>query len=162
SGAWVYHNILIEGQPPVAQGEEPEIDSRSVMGDYFRTMQIPLSAGRDFNTLDRPDSPLVGVLNQAAATNFFPKESPIGKRVRWARDPGPPHRITIIGVVGDVHHFGLDEKEDSAIYTLYSQSNQEWKRWMTLVVRTQQDAASVTRAAKNVVWSVDTAIPVSK
>ena len=161
SGAWVYHNIVIEGRPAAA-GDEPEIDSRSVMGDYFRTMQIPLRAGRDFSALDRPDSPPVGILNRAAARNFFPNEDPVGKRVRWARDEGPPRWITIVGVVGDVHHFGLDEKEDSAIYTLYSQSNQEWKRWMTLVVRTQQDTASVARAAKNVVWSVDPAIPVSK
>jgi putative ABC transport system permease protein len=162
SGDWVYHNFVIEGRPPLAAGDEPEIDSRSVMGDYFRTMQIPLRAGRDFTAQDRAGTQLVGILNQAAVRNFFPREDPVGKRIRWAREPGPPQWITIVGVAGDVHHFGLDEKEDSALYSLYEQSNQPWKRWMTMVVRTHQDPASLVRAAKNVVWSVDPGIPVSK
>jgi len=162
SGAWVYHNIVIEGQPPIPPGEEPEIDSRSVMGDYFRTMQISLRAGRDFTSQDHAGSQLVGIVNQAAVRKFFPKENPVGQRIRWAKEPGEFKWITIVGVVGDVHHFGLDEEEDVALYTLYSQSFQPWKRWMTIVIRTHQDPAVLVQAAKNVVWSVDAAIPVSK
>jgi putative ABC transport system permease protein len=162
SGDWVYHNFAIEGRPPLPQGEEPEIDSRSVMGDYFRTMQIPLRAGRDFTSQDHEGTQLVGIVNEAAVRKFFPKENPVGQRIRWAREPGEFKWITIVGVVGDVHHFGLDEDEDVALYTLYSQSFQPWKRWMTLVVRSRQDPAALVKAAKNVVWSVDGGIPVSK
>ncbi len=162
SGAWVYHNIAIDGQPPVAPGEEPEIDSRSVMGDYFRTMEIPLLAGRDFASQDHDGTPLVGIVNEAAMRKFFPKQNPVGQRIRWAKEPGEFKWITIVGVVGDVHHFGLDEQEDVALYTLYSQSFQPWKRWMAVVIRSQQDPAALVRAAKNVVWSVDADIPVSK
>ena len=162
SGAWVYHNIAIDGQPPVAPGEEPEIDSRSVMGDYFRTMEIPLLAGRDFTSQDHDGTPLVGIVNEAAMRKFFPKQNPVGQRIRWAKEPGEFKWITIVGVVGDVHHFGLDEQEDVALYTLYSQSFQPWKRWMAVVIRSQQDPAALVRAAKNVVWSVDADIPVSK
>jgi putative ABC transport system permease protein len=162
SGAWVYHNFAIEGRPPLPQGEEPEIDSRSVMGDYFQTMQIPLRAGRDFTSQDHEGTQLVGVVNEAAVRKFFPKENPVGQRVRWAREPGEFKWITIVGVVGDVHHFGLDEQEDVALYTLYSQSFQPWKRWMSLVIRSGQEPAALVKAAKNVVWSADAGIPVSK
>jgi putative ABC transport system permease protein len=162
SGDWVYHNFAIEGRPPLAEGDEPEIDSRSVLGDYFRTMQIPLRSGRDFTAQDHEGSQLVGIVNQAAMRKFFPKENPVGQRIRWAREPGDFKWITIVGVVGDVHHFGLDEDEDSALYTLYSQSFQPWKRWMTVVIRTQQEPATLMKVAKNVVWSVDGDIPISK
>jgi putative ABC transport system permease protein len=162
SGAWVYHNFAIEGRLPVPTGEEPEIDSRSVMGDYFRTMQIPLLAGRDFTPQDREGTQLVGIVNEAAAQKFFPKENPVGQRIRWAKEPGEFKWFTIVGVVGDVRHFGLDQQEDVALYTLYSQSFQPWKRWMTIVIRSQQDPAALVKAAKNVIWSVDGAIPVSK
>ena len=162
SGDWLNHNFVIEGRPPLAEGDEPEIDSRSVLGDYFRTMQIPLRFGRDFTAQDHEGSQLVGIVNQAAVRKFFPKENPVGQRIRWAREPGDFKWITIVGVAGDVHHFGLDEDEDSAIYTLYSQSFQPWKRWMTVVIRTQQEPATLMKVAKNVVWSVDGDIPISK
>jgi putative ABC transport system permease protein len=162
SGAWVYHNIAIDGQPPVPAGEEPEIDSRSVLGDYFRTMEIPLHAGRNFTSQDHEGTPLVGIVNEAAARKFFPKQNPVGQRVRWAKEPGEFKWITIVGVVGDVHHFGLDEQEDVALYTLYSQSFQPWKRWMAVVIRSQQDPSALVRAAKAVVWSIDGDIPISK
>jgi putative ABC transport system permease protein len=162
SGDFVYHNFAIEGRPPLPEGEEPEIDSRSVLGDYFRTMGIPLRAGRDFTSQDREETQLVGIVNEAAVRKFFPKENPVGQRIRWAREPGEYKWITIVGVVGDVRHFGLDEQEDVALYTLYSQSFQPWKRWMTLVARSHQDPASLVKATKSVVWSVDSEIPVSK
>jgi putative ABC transport system permease protein len=162
SGAWVYHNIAIDGQPPVPAGEEPEIDSRSVLGDYFRTMEIPLHDGRNFTSQDHEGTPLVGIVNEAGARKFFPQQNPVGQRVRWAKEPGEFKWITIVGVVGDVHHFGLDEQEDVALYTLYSQSSQPWKRWMAVVIRSPQDPSALVRAAKAVVWSIDGDIPISK
>src|SRR4029077_18372093 len=80
SGAWVYHNIAIDGQPPVAPGEDPEIDSRSVMGEYFSTMEIALLAGRDFPSQDHDGTPLVGMVNEAAMVEFYPNQTPVGQR----------------------------------------------------------------------------------
>ena len=162
SGAWVFHNFVIEGRPPLPSGQEPEIDSRSVMGDYFSVMQIPVRAGRDFTVQDREGSPLVAMVNQAAVRKFFSNQNPVGQRLRWAREPGDFKWFTIIGVVGDVHHFGLDEEEEAAVYTLYSQSFQPWKRWMTLVIRSGQEPAALVQSAKRAVWSVDAEIPLSK
>jgi len=160
SGYSLNHDFLIEGRPPIAPGDEPSLETRSVMGDYFHTMQIPLRAGRDFGPQDFADKePLVGIANDAMVRQYFQNEDPLGKRVRWARDP-EIHWMTIIGVVGDVKHFGLDLPEQPGFYSPYTQAD-PWKRWMTLVVRTQSDPATMTRAVEEQIWKVDPQLPVT-
>jgi putative ABC transport system permease protein len=161
-GSSLMHNFAIEGRE-VAVGDEPELFSRSVGGDYFRVMHIPLRAGRDLSPRDTAGAPLVGVVNESFAREYFPNASPVGARVRWVRMEGPPQWITVVGVVGDVKHFGLDQPEASAIYTPYAQSQQVWKRWMYLAVRSDAvDPSALVGAVKARVWSVDSQIPMTK
>jgi putative ABC transport system permease protein len=161
SGDWLDHDFLIEGRPPIAPGDEPSLQSRSVLGDYFETMQIPLQSGRGFAPQDFADkAPLVGIGNAALVRQYFPNEDPIGKRLRWARDP-EIHWITIVGIVGDVKHFGLDLPEQPGLYSPYTQA-QPWKRWMTVVARTQSDPAGMAQAVKEQVWKVDSQLPLTK
>ena len=91
---------------------------------------------------------------------YFRDEDPIGKRVRWARDP-EIHWITIVGVVGDVKHFGLDVPELPGLYSPYTQIN-PWKRWMTFVARTQSDPTVMGQAIKQQIWKVDPQLPISR
>ena len=161
SGDSLDHDFLIDGRPPIAPGDEPSLETRSVMGDYFRTMQIPLRAGRGFGPQDFADkAPLVGIANEALVRQYFPGEDPLGKRIRWARDP-EIHWITIVGVVGDIKHFGLDLPELPGLYSPYPQAA-PWKRWMSLVARTQSDPAGMTQAVKEQVWRVDSQLPLTK
>jgi putative ABC transport system permease protein len=125
-------------------------------------MRIPIQTGRSFTVQDRENMPLVGVVNQAMVRKFFPGQNPVGARVRWARMDGPPQWITIVGVAGDVRHFGLDHDDEPAVYTPYPQLMQSWKRWMTLVVRTKESPATLIKTAKQVIWSVDDQIPIAK
>jgi putative ABC transport system permease protein len=131
------------------------------MGDYFGAMRIPLGAGRDFTAEDREGAPLVGIVNESFARTYFPGASPLGARFRWAREEGPPHWITIVGVVGDVRHFGLEQPDEPAVYLPYAQSLQPWKRWMDIVVRSPDDVAAITAIAKREVRKVDALVPVS-
>jgi putative ABC transport system permease protein len=161
SGDSLDHNFLIDGRPPIAPGDEPSLETRSVLGDYFRTMQIPLRAGRDFGPQDFADkAPLVGIANEALVRQYFPGEDPLGKRIRWARDP-ETRWITIVGVVGDIKHFGLDLPELPALYSPYPQAA-PWKRWMSIVARTQSDPAGMAHAVKEQVWKVDSQLPLTK
>lgn len=160
SGDWLTHDFLVEGQQ-LSVGDEPDVQTLSVEGDYFRVMGIPLLSGRDFTRQDNENTPLVGVVNQSLARRFFKEENPLGKRVRWARRD-PNNWITIIGVVGDIKHLGLDDGETPALYTPYPQAGVAWKRWMNLVVRSESDAASLAGAIKSRVWRVDGRIPVTK
>ena len=115
SGDSLDHDFLIENRPPIAPGDEPSLETRSILGDYFHAMKIPLRLGRDFEPLDFADNaPLVGIANDAMVRQYFANEDPLGKRVRWARDP-ELHWMTIVGVVGDVKHFGLDLPEEPAL-----------------------------------------------
>jgi putative ABC transport system permease protein len=161
SGDSLNHDFLIENRPPIAPGDEPSVETRSVLGDYFKVMQIPLKQGRDFGPQDFDDhAPLVGVANDALVQQYFPSEDPVGKRVRWARNP-ENEWITIVGVAGDVKHFGLDLPELPALYTPYTQIN-PWKRWMSIAARTSSDAAGTAQSLKQEIWKVDAQLPVTR
>jgi putative ABC transport system permease protein len=161
SGESLDHDFLIQGRPPIAPGDEPSLETRSVMGDYFHVMNIPLRKGRDFQRQDFDDNaPLVGIVNDEMVRQYFPNENPLGQRVRWARD-STVQWIEIVGVVGDVKHFGLDLPELPALYSPYTQTN-SWKRWMTFAVRTQSDPAAMEQAVKKEIWKVDSQLPITR
>jgi len=161
SGDSLNHDFVIDGRPPIAPGDEPSLESRSIMGNYFHTMQIPLRRGRDFGPPDFEDkAPLVGIVNDAMVRQYFPNEDPLGKRVRFVRSP-QVEWITIVGVVGDVKHFGLDLPEQPGLYSPYPQAN-AWKRWMAIVVRSQSDPAGMAASVKQQIWKVDAQLPVTK
>jgi putative ABC transport system permease protein len=161
SGDALNHDFLVENRPPIAPGDEPSVETRSVLGDYFKVMQIPLQRGRDFGAPDFDEkAPRVGLANEALVRQYFQNEDPLGKRVRWARNP-ETEWITIVGVVGDVKHFGLDLPEQPALYTPYTQIN-PWKRWMSIAARTQGDAGGTAQALKQEIWKVDSQLPVTK
>jgi putative ABC transport system permease protein len=157
----VDHGFVIYGHPPVAVGGEPDVQTLSVMGDYFRVMQIPLRAGRDFTPLDREGQPLVAIVNEEMVRQFFPHENPIGARIHWARDTEPPQWMTVIGVVGDVKQSGLDQPVDPAAYTPFPQSSEIWRSWMTLAIRPRDASSGLIEEVKKQVWSLDSRIPVS-
>ena len=162
SGRDLHHDFLIDGRPPITPGEEPSLYSRNVMGAYFKTMGIAIVAGRDLTTDDRAGRPMVGLINEAMAREYFQGASPIGERIRWARGEGPPQWIEIVGVAADVKHFGLDNAEQPAIYWPYAQSTQPWKRWMQIVVSTEGDPQAAIAGIKRQIWSVDPQVPITK
>ncbi|HLZ39922.1 MAG TPA: ABC transporter permease [Candidatus Sulfotelmatobacter sp.] len=160
-GNYVGHGFVIDGHPPVAVGGEPDVQTLSVMGDYFRVMQIPLRAGRDFTPLDREGQPLVAIVSEEVVREFFPHENPIGARIHWARETEPPQWMTVIGVVADVKHSGLDQPVDPAVYTPFPQSNEIWRSFMTLAIRTGAVSSGLVEEVKKQVWSLDSRIPVN-
>ncbi|MFL6595784.1 MAG: ABC transporter permease [Chthoniobacterales bacterium] len=160
-GSALNHNFIIEGREPIAKGEEPELYNRSIAGDYFKVLGIPLLRGRVLTPQDRASAPLVGVINDSMARQYFREQDPIGARIRWARNEGVTW-ITIVGVVGNVRHFGLAQPEEPAIYTPYAQSGQEWKRWSEFVVRTNDSSDATIAQLKRAMWKVDPLIPIAK
>jgi len=159
-GNYVGHRLVIDGRPPVAVGSEPLVQTLSVMGDYFHVMQIPLRAGREFIPSDREGQPLVAIVNEEIVREFFPREDPIGVRICWAGDLGPPRWMTVIGVVADVKHSGLNQPTDPAVYTPFSQSDERWRRFMTLVIRARDASPGLVAEVKKQIWSLDAQIPV--
>ncbi|HTS12626.1 MAG TPA: ABC transporter permease [Candidatus Limnocylindrales bacterium] len=161
SGSEVTHSLAIDGRPPVAEGDEPDVDTFCVMGDYFGVMRIPLRAGRDLTPMDREDQPLVAVINEALARQFFVGQNPIGQRIRWAREK-TPRWMTIVGVVADVKQYSLAEPAFPAVFTPFAQTNEAWRRWMSVVVRAPGSFASVVPGVKRAIWSLDSQIPLNR
>ena len=159
SGNFVDHRVVFDGRPTPAVGTEPEVQTLSVMGDYFRVMQIPIRAGRDFLPTDREGQPLVAVVNEAFVRQHLPGQNPIGLRIDWTNEP---HKwMTIVGVAADVKYSGLNQPVDPAVYAPFSQNDEAWRRWMTLVIKTRAPIAGLVEDVKKRVWNMDSQIPVS-
>jgi putative ABC transport system permease protein len=158
---YVDPRVVVDGGPPVAAGAEPRAQTNSVMGNYFHVMQIPIRAGREFTPMDREGQPLVAIVNEEFVKERLPHRNPIGARIDWTRAPEPQRWMTIVGVAADVKDSSLGEPADPAVYTPFSQSEQAWRRWMTLVLRTSGPVPGLVDEVKKQVWSVDSQIPVS-
>jgi putative ABC transport system permease protein len=161
AGNYVGHRVVIDGQPTRAVGSEPEVQTLSVMGKYFGVMQIPVRAGRDFSPMDREGQPRVAIVNETFARQLLPSQNPVGTRIDWARSNEPHEWMTIIGVAGDVKHSGLNQPVDPAVYAPFSQNDEAWRKFMTLVIRTRVPVAGLVEDVKKQVWSLDSQIPVS-
>jgi putative ABC transport system permease protein len=161
AGNYVGHRVVIDGQPTRAVGTEPAVQTLSVMGDYYGVMQIPIRSGRDFRAMDREGQPRVAIVNETFVRQLLPGLDPIGTRIDWTRSNDPHEWMTIIGVAGDVKHSGLNQPVDPAVYAPYSQNDEAWRKFMTLVIRTRVPEAGVVEDVKKQVWSLDSQIPVS-
>jgi putative ABC transport system permease protein len=161
AGNYVGHRVVIDGQPTPAVGTEPEVQTLSVMGNYFGVMQIPIPSGRDFRAMDREQQPRVAIVNEAFVRQLLPGQNPIGTRIDWARSDEPHEWMTIIGVAGDVKHSGLNQPVDPAVYAPFSQNDEAWRNFMTLVIRTRVPVAGLVEDVKKQVWTLDSQIPVS-
>src|SRR5262245_33796074 len=118
----------IEGRPPFEPGNQPMIEINLISHDYFQTMGLQMRAGRPFTAQDGSEAPQVAIINETLARRFFPNDNPIG---RWLL-PLHTKAKTIVGVVGDTRHLGLDQEVQPEIYAPYLQEpNYE----MRLVVR---------------------------
>ena len=106
-------------------------------------MGIPILKGREFTRQDTVSAPGVIVINETMARAFWPKEDPVGRAIRLGGSDGP--RLTVVGVVGDVHYLGLDAPVRRQFFRPYTQAG--WPV-MTIVVRTAGAPAHVHRAGQ--------------
>ena len=125
--------------------------------DYFRTVGIPLIAGRSFDRRDVEGAPPVIVINDSLARAHFGSESPIGRRLRL--DRGSPLNAEVVGVVGDVREIALRVPPGPGIYAPKTQ--QPWLRHETrdLVIRTGADAAALAPALAAVLRDLEPDMP---
>ena len=148
------NTFRVEGAPEPPVARRPEAIMRGVGGEYFRTLGIPLVAGRGFTPRDDSTSAPVLVINQTLARRFFPGGSAVGRPIRFYAFP--ESRWTIVGVVGDVKAGGLDAAVPPAVY--YSHLQLAENR-MNLVVRGRVDPGVLLAAIRRAVAELDPGIP---
>jgi putative ABC transport system permease protein len=148
-----------EGAPTPAAVADLNVAINPVTPDYFRTLGIPLLAGRTFTDGDIPGAPAVAVVSRKVARLFFPGIDPVGKRIRLDIDLGPdvPRTRVIAGVVGDVHQEGLALEDAPAVYLPHRQVPYPK---MSLLVRTAGDPLALGGAVRATLRDLDHDVPV--
>jgi putative ABC transport system permease protein len=155
SGNWDRLPIYPEGQL-IAEGEAQDTEEYMVNTDYFGALRIPLREGRLFGAEDRAGAQPAVVINETTARRYWPNESPVGKRIKIG-DPTNAW-LNVVGVVGDVRHYGLDKPANMQVYLPHQQKPSQQ---MTIVVRSSSaDAESQINAVRAQVWAVDKDQPV--
>jgi putative ABC transport system permease protein len=142
----------VEGQPLPPNAARPVAETRSASPGYFGAMRIPLRMGRPLDAHDYSSQTIV--VNEAFAQRFWPGSDPIGKRINMCWNGPKPCWLTIVGVVGNVHQYGLEGAPTLDIY--YSQG---WPRYT--VIRTASDPAALAQAAIGEIHKFDPTLPVT-
>ncbi len=156
SGSNTDSSFIIEGQDPKATGAFPDEEIRDVTPDYFRVLQTPLLKGRFFTDADTADSPPVVIVNQAFVKKYFRDGEALGKRI--SRDDEKPIWATIVGVVADIKHRGLDIPAQPEYYLPHTQAQD---REMVLAVRSEQDARTLATTIRDELRNIDPDIPLA-
>jgi len=129
--------------------------------DYFKTLKIPLRAGRDFDGRDRVGTPMVAIVNQAFARRFVNGANPVGRRLWIAATPGSPDtQYEIVGLVGDTKYEDLREEFGPIVYYAAAQ-DADAGAGAHLLIRSSLDQPQTIAAVKNVLNEINPAITVS-
>ena len=157
-GSNANRGFSIEGKT-LPQGQSPSAAYRVTCPGYFAALGIPIVRGRDFDARDTTESPGVLIINEEMARQYWPGEDPVGRRIRTDRlEAGSPFK-TVVGVVANVKHFGLDRPVRREVFRPYSQ-----RAWpvMTIAAKTAADPATYTSAVRSALQRIDPDLPVAR
>ena len=152
-------SFSIDEHPPLPPEQKPGASINQVSADYFRTIGIPLRAGRFFTDRDVKGAQPVVIIDETLAQRYFPGEDPIGKHINgeFSRGAGNTSR-EIVGVVGGAKYWTLSQEPNPHMYFSYLQEN--W--WsMTLVVRAQSgEPMKLAAPIRGVLTAIDKNQPI--
>ena len=138
---------------PKPRGEEITVDLYVTTPGYLQAMEIPLLSGRMITDQDTKDSPNVALINKTMATQLWPNEVPLGKRIKFpGSDKNPQPWRTIVGTVSDVSQYALDKTPPMQIYLPHNQFPTSFN---SIVVRTQNEPTAMIGAIRREIQAVD-------
>jgi putative ABC transport system permease protein len=146
--------VLPEGQPEVPLAERPFIIIEAINPSWFRTLHVPIQAGREFTDADKAGAPNVVIVNQALARRYWPNQNPIGKHIVMGRQPASE----IVGVAADIKNRGLALDPQLQLYFPFSQL--PWGN-MNLLVHTATDPHAMVAAVRAQVAAIDSDQPIT-
>src|SRR5271156_3543743 len=148
--------IYVEGQPPTPGQPPPVVIYNHVDEPYFDTMRIPLLRGRAFHESDNDKAPLVAVVDQSMAQQFWPNQDPIGKRFSLKSATGP--FVEIVGVAADGKYIFIGWDKKPFFFVPLAQS---FSAYRTLQVRSSLPPESMIAQMQNEVRALDPNMPVT-
>jgi len=158
----------VQGRPVERPGESPFATFRAVFPGYFRTMSIPVLNGRDINQGDNSSVPDVVVINDYMARRYWPGENAVGKRITFDDPQNNPSWVTVVGVVKNTVRSNWVNPAEEELFVPYLQSKNYLQNpsgpfaYLTLVVRTTGDPASLATEVQAAIHSIDRNVPISE
>lgn len=142
--------------------DDPTVNYRTVAGDYFETLEIPLIRGRLPDARDGPGAPHVAVINETMAERFWPGRDPVGRRMfLGGMDPYRDDWITVVGIVGEARRWDLDEGTQAEYYIPQAQRPLfGWLYGMTLTVRGRSSVGDLSHLVRTTLRTLDPQVPV--
>ena len=153
----------IEGRTIEEEQDRPRDGFQVITDSYFEVMGIPILRGRDFDSRDHAEAPGAAILSEAMVERYWPDQDPLGRRITYD-DPEDPECkwLTIVGIVGNVHHFGLSSGPRAEVYLPYSQATFPPFMYLALSSRERGVAAqTLIHAVRVEVSAVDDEMPLS-
>ncbi len=153
--------LEVVGATPVTREHEPSVRLHVITPAYLTTMGVPLLQGRDFTDADRSGTHGVAIVNEAMARRLWPNQPAIGKRVsqRLTLTPGEDPARTVVGVVGNIKHFGLQFADEPQMYVPHAQS--PWPE-MNVVVRSSVDVTRLIPSLRAAVADISPGTPMDR
>jgi predicted permease len=144
-----------------ANAEQGKLVNLSRVGpEYFKTLEIPLLAGREFDARDRPDTPPVAIVNEAFARKFLSGANPVGRGFWIAASPGEPDtRYEIVGLARDTKYGDLREEFEPIVY--YAAEQDKAGSGGQILLRSRLPQAETVAAVKRTLHEISPAITVS-
>jgi len=154
-GGLATEGFAIEDRP-VESSQGLHAERIRISPDYFRVLQTTLLRGRSFTEGDEDGKPLVAIIDESTAHKYWASGDPLGRRVRFGRDPSTPW-TTIVGIVKDIKSDGLDINGVPHIYvSTYQDSSKE----LSVVLRTSLPATVLEPQIRHEIQSIDPSLPV--
>jgi putative ABC transport system permease protein len=149
-------DVFVDGRPAGQPGERPQAEIYDVTEDYFRTLGIPMLAGRDFAVTDAQERPGVAIINATLARIAFPGASPLGQRIRVTSDTEAP-ALEVVGVVGDTR---WQDPSQPAPPVMFRSARQGTGNSPSILVRSSVDVASLVPTLRSILNEADPTVPV--
>jgi putative ABC transport system permease protein len=154
-GGLANEGLVIEDRP-VESLQDLRAERIRISPDYFKVLQSALLRGRSFTEDDEDGKPLVALIDESTAHKFWPIGDPLGRRVRFARDPTKPW-TTVVGIVQDIKSDGLDI---DGVPHIYVSTYQDSSKRLSVVLRTSLPAAVLEPQIRHEIQSIDPGLPV--
>ncbi len=156
--------LLVEGRPkPSPAAVTFDVGQASISPGYFRAMGVPLELGRPFDDTDGEKSPAVAMVNEALVRKYFPRENPIGKRIKLPDLKVDRPWLTIVGVVADEKQQNFFHPMDwEETPTVFRPLNQDPPSRAFLVFRTPADGNRAAPAIQKQIAAIDNDVPIGE
>ncbi|MGB6259124.1 MAG: ABC transporter permease [Terriglobales bacterium] len=154
-GGLANEGLAIEDRP-VESSQDLRAERIRISPDYFKVFQATLLRGRSFTEGDEDGKPLVAIIDESTAHKFWPTRDPLGRRVRFGRDPTKPW-TTVVGIVKDIKSDGLDI---DGVPHIYVSTYQDSSKRLSVVLRTSLPATLLEPQIRHEIQSIDPGLPV--